>query len=126
MPAVPFARLLIVDDEVAQMKALCDTLEYEGYSVTGLTSASAALTALGEQAFDLVLSDLMMPEMDGVSFIRAGIGIDPTVAAIVMTGHGTLDTAVEAMRAGALDYILKPFRLSDIRPVLARSLEVRR
>src|SRR5713226_8051365 len=111
MPATPLARLLIVDDEGAYMKALCDTLEAEGYSTTGFTSAGAALAALGEQAFDLVLSDLMMPEMDGVSFIRVVLGIDPTVAGIVMTGHGTLDTAVEAMRAGALDYILKPFRL---------------
>src|SRR6266700_30308 len=122
----PIARLLIVDDEAAQMKALHDTLESEGYRAIGFTSARAALEAIREQPFDLALTDLMMPEMDGVAFLRAAFEIDPTLAGIVMTGHGTLDTAVKAMQAGALDYILKPFRLSAILPVLTRSLAVRR
>ena len=126
MPAIPIARLLIVDDEAAQMKALHDTLETEGYTAMGFTSAAAALATLREQSFDLVLTDLMMPEMDGVAFLRAAFEIDPTLVGIVMTGHGTLDTAVQAMQAGALDYILKPFRLSAVLPVLARSLAVRR
>ncbi len=126
MPGTPIARLLIVDDEAAQMKALHETLEAEGYSAAGFTSAGAALAAIREQAFDLALTDLMMPEMDGVAFLRAAFAIDPTIVGIVMTGHGTLDTAVKAMQAGALDYILKPFRLSAILPVLTRSLAMRR
>jgi len=126
MPPIPTARLLIVDDEAAQMKALHETLETEGYTAIGFTSAAAALAMLREQSFDLVLTDLMMPEMDGVAFLRAAFEIDPTLAGIVMTGHGTLDTAVQAMQAGAVDYILKPFRLSAVLPVLARSLAVRR
>ncbi len=126
MSAVPIAKLLIVDDEAAQMKALHDTLEIEGYCALGFTSAGAALAAIREQSFDLVLTDLMMPEMDGVAFLRAAFEIDPTLAGIVMTGQGTLDTAVQAMQAGALDYILKPFKLSAVLPVLARSLAVRR
>jgi len=121
----PIARLLIVDDEVPQMKALRDTLETEGYSAMAFSSAHAALTALRDREFDLVLTDLMMPEMDGVTFLRSAIEIDPTLAGIIMTGHGTLATAVEAMQAGALDYILKPFRLSTVLPVLARSLAIR-
>jgi PAS domain S-box-containing protein len=68
----------------------------------------------------------MMPEMDGVTFLRAAFEIDPTLAGVVMTGHGTLHTAVQAMQAGALDYILKPFRLGAVLPVLTRSLAVRR
>jgi PAS domain S-box-containing protein len=120
-------RLLIVDDESAQMKALCDTLETEGYSTVGFTSASSALEALREQpAFDLVLSDLMMPEIDGIALLRAALEIDPNLVGIVMTGHGTIDSAVQAMQAGALDYILKPFKLSAVLPVLARALAVRR
>src|SRR5262249_8868836 len=63
--------------------------------------------------------------MDGVTFLRHAIKIDRTLASIVMTGHGTLATAVEAMQAGALDYILKPFRLSVVLPVLARALAIR-
>ncbi len=119
------ATLLIVDDEAAQMKALHDTLETEGYVATGFTSAAAALAALREQTFDLVLTDLKMPEMTGVEFLRAAFAIDPTMAGVVMTGHGSLDSAVQAMQAGAHDYILKPFRLSAILPVLARCLAVR-
>jgi PAS domain S-box-containing protein len=122
----PIATLLIVDDEAAQMKALHDTLEAEGYVATGFTSAGAALAALREQAFDLVLTDLKMPEMSGVDFLRTAFAIDPAMAGVVMTGHGSLDTAVQAMQAGAHDYILKPFRLSAILPVLARCLAVRR
>ena len=126
MPATSVAKLLIVDDEAAQMQALCNTLEQEGYTPAGFTSASKALTALREQEFDLVLTDLMMPEMDGITLLRAVLEIDANLVGIVMTGHGAIDTAVEAMKAGALDYILKPFKLSSILPVLSRALAVRR
>ena len=126
MAADPLARLLILDDEAPLMRALCDTLEEEGYSTTGFTSAKEALAALSQQPFDLVLSDLMMPEMDGISFLRAALRFDTDLAAVLMTGHGTIDTAVEAMKIGALDYILKPFKLSAILPVLTRALSIRR
>jgi PAS domain S-box-containing protein len=125
MPVTSIPKLLIVDDEPAQMKALCNTLENEGYSAAGFTSATAALTALREETFDLLLSDLMMPEMDGIVLLRAAREIDPNLVGIVMTGHGRIDTAVRAMQAGALDYILKPFKLTAILPVLARALAVR-
>src|SRR5688572_10370300 len=124
--AVSHARLLIVDDESAQMKALCHTLEDAGYAVIGFTVASEALKSLRPGQFDLVLTDLQMPEMDGIAFLRATQEIDRSLVGIVMTGHGTIDTAVEAMKAGALDYILKPFKLSVILPVLSRALTVRR
>jgi PAS domain S-box-containing protein len=125
-PTHPVARLLIVDDEGAQMRALCDTLKHEGYAPTGFTSANEALATLREQEFDLVLTDLMMPEIDGIALLRAALEIDPNLVGIVMTGQGTINTAVEAMKAGALDYILKPFKLSHILPVLSRGLAVRR
>jgi DNA-binding NtrC family response regulator len=114
-------RLLIVDDEAAQMTALCDTLEDHGYGTTGFTSAKEALAVLRGQEFDLVLTDLMMPEMDGITLLRAALDMDANLVGIVMTGHGSIDTAVEAMKGGALDYILKPFKLSVIVPVLARA-----
>src|SRR5438477_521024 len=69
--AAPPAKLLIVDDESAQMAALCDTLEHEGYVTTGFTSAKEALATLRTQKFDLLLTDLMMPEMDGITLLRA-------------------------------------------------------
>jgi two-component system, sensor histidine kinase and response regulator len=120
------ARLLIVDDEAAQMKALCDTLALEGYATRGFTSATEALTAIQPGEFDLLLTDLMMPDMDGIALSNAVRERDPALSAILMTGHGTIDTAVRAMRDGALDYILKPFKLNVILPVIARALEVRR
>jgi two-component system, sensor histidine kinase and response regulator len=120
------ARLLIVDDEVAQMRALCDTLGLEGYATQGFNSARHALEALRPGEFDLLLTDLMMPEMDGIDLISAARQIDSTLGAIVMTGHGTIDTAVLAMKGGALDYILKPFKLNAILPVIARALDVQR
>jgi signal transduction histidine kinase len=122
----PIARLLVVDDEAAQMRALCDTLEDAGYATSGFTSPNAALTCLREQQFDLVLSDLVMPELDGIAFLRAAQEIDPHLLGIVMTGHGAIETAIAAMHAGALDYVLKPFKLSVILPVLSRAIEVRR
>jgi hypothetical protein len=114
-------RLLVVDDEAAQVEALCRTLEDEGYSVKGFTGAGAALGELRSGAFDIVLTDLTMPGMDGITFLNAAREIDPGLAGIVMTGHGTIATAVEAMKAGALDYILKPFDLRVILRVLART-----
>jgi two-component system, sensor histidine kinase and response regulator len=114
-------RLLVVDDEAAQVEALCRTLEDEGYSVKGFTSTAAALAALRSGSFDIVLTDLTMPGMDGIAFLNAAREINPGLAGIVMTGHGTIATAVEAMKAGALDYILKPFDLRVILRVLART-----
>src|SRR6185312_1757652 len=125
MPASSQAKLLIVDDDKAQMKALCDTLEPAGYTTTGFTSSRAALAVLQDQSFDLVLTDLNMPEMDGITFLKAAREIDSDLVGIVMTGQGAINTAVQAMQAGALDYIVKPFRLSAVLPVLSRALGVR-
>jgi signal transduction histidine kinase len=120
------ARLLIVDDEAAQMQALCNTLEDNGYETVGCANGEVALATLQRAPFDLLLADLMMPGMDGIALLRAALAIDPTLVGIIMTGEGTISSAVEAMRSGALDYILKPFKLSAILPVLGRGLTVRR
>ena len=118
-------RILIVDDEVAQMKALCDTLELHGYETMGFNNGQEALDVLQAAKFDLLLTDMMMPGMDGLSLLRAAQKLDPNLVGVVMTGHGSIDTAVEAMKAGALDYILKPFKVRVILPVLSRALTVR-
>jgi signal transduction histidine kinase/CheY-like chemotaxis protein len=120
------ARLLIVDDEAALMTALCKTLELEGYVTTGFTSAGSALKQLAEHEFDILLTDLMMPEVDGIALLRAAREIDRDLVGIVMTGHGTIDTAVKALQSGALDYVLKPFRLDNLIPALTRALAIRR
>ncbi len=119
-------RLLVVDDEEPQMRALCDTLSAEGYVTAGFSSPQSALAELSHASYDLLLTDLMMPGMDGISLLAAARRVDPELVGIMMTGHGTIDTAVRAMQAGALDYIQKPFRLKAILPVLRRGLEIRR
>jgi signal transduction histidine kinase len=124
MPAPKF-RLLIVDDEPASMRALCDTLEYEGYVTSGFTTPSEALAAMREKSFDLLLADLQMPGTNGIDLMKSAQLIDPTLVAIIMTGHGALDTAIAAMKAGALDYIQKPIKLATTLPVLERALSVR-
>ena len=126
MNAVPVARILIVDDEAANMRSLCDTLGDHGYETEGFTAGAAALDALRERQFDLLLTDLVMPDMDGVALLGAAMQIDPHLAGILMTGKGTIETAVQAMQAGALDYVLKPIKMGAILPVLARAVNVRR
>jgi signal transduction histidine kinase len=120
------ARILVVDDEVAHMRALCDTLKDRGYETVGCTNGEAGLVAVQQAPFDLLLADLMMPGMNGIALLRAALQVDPMLVGIIMTGEGTIGTAVEAMKSGALDYILKPFKLSVVLPVLTRALEVRR
>jgi two-component system, sensor histidine kinase and response regulator len=126
MSEMPQPKILIVDDETAQMKALCNTLQDHNYKTVGFSSAKAALAELEKNEFDLLLSDLMMPEMNGIQLLQAAKKISPDLVCIIMTGEGTIATAVEAMKSGALDYILKPFKLSAILPVLERALSVRR
>ena len=126
MNAEAAVRLLIVDDEPAQMQALCDTLAEHGFDTHGVDSGPQALAALREGRYELLLADLMMPGMSGIELLREALAIDEQMAAVIMTGEGTIGSAVDAMRSGALDYILKPFRLSTVLPVLNRALMIRR
>ena len=77
------------------------------------------------ESFDLLLTDLMMPKTNGIELLRQALSIDSNLVGILMTGHGAIETAVEAMKSGAYDYVLKPFNLTVILPVLERSLATR-
>jgi signal transduction histidine kinase len=132
MMRAPLARILIVDDESELRSALCRILEVQGYAMSGAASGLEALNLLRAASvdetakFDILITDLMMPFMDGIALLREARGIDADLVSIVMTGQGTIDTAVEAMKGGALDYLLKPFNLGIAMPVLARALAVRK
>ena len=119
-------RLLVVDDERHLMDVLCEMLPEHGYETVGFTSSLEALEELRERDFDVLLSDLMMPDMDGVTLLSSALEIDPSLVAIIMTGQGTVQTAVEAMKLGAFDYMLKPFKLNALLPVLSRAMQLRR
>ncbi len=119
-------RILVVDDEVELKNVLCESLAQAGYDVHGYCSGHEALTALRAREFDVLLTDLMMPALDGLSLLRQALETDPNLIVILMTGQGTVSTAVEAMKSGAFDYLLKPFKLNALLPVLVRALDVRR
>jgi PAS domain S-box-containing protein len=119
-------KVLIVDDEIELMKVLCETLRDQGYETEGFTSGQEALARLEGTEFDLVLTDLMMPEMDGIEFLKRARGIDANLVGVMMTGQGSVKTAIDAMRLGAYDYVMKPFKAKTLLPVFAKAMEVRR
>jgi DNA-binding NtrC family response regulator len=118
--------VLVVDDEVELMAALCESLRDEGFEAAGASDPAAGLGAIRDGEFDVLLSDLMMPGTDGIQLLREALAIDPHLVGIIMTGQGSIPTAVEAMKTGAFDYVLKPFRLQQVLPVLDRAVAVRR
>lgn len=117
------ARILIVDDEVAIRKALERFLTGLKYDVVVAADGEEAMRIVDSEAIDLALVDLVMPKMDGVEFIRRMKKVQPGVVPIVLTGFGTITSAVEAMRAGAYHYLTKPFELDDIASLIATALE---
>jgi len=102
------ARLLLVDDEAAALKNLAHILRKEGHDITACQSGAAALEALRQREFDLVLTDLRMKGVDGMAVLRRARELQADCEVIVITGHATLDSAVAAMKEGALQYIAKP------------------
>jgi len=118
-------RILIVDDQSAHTVALCDVLRQYQFDAEGCGSAESALDVLRTESFDLMLSDLNMPGMDGIGLVKTALQHDPDLACIIMTGEGSIATAVRAMQGGALDYIVKPFKASSLLPVLARAQATR-
>jgi DNA-binding NtrC family response regulator len=126
MPTTKRTRLLIVDDEVELASALCDTLTKKGFETITAANGAEGLQILGKDSFDLLLTDLMMPGMDGIQVLRKALSIDPHLIGIIMTGQGTIPSAVEAMKVGAFDYVLKPFELHTMLPLLGRAIETRR
>jgi len=120
--AVSRARVLIVDDEPIKRSILAEELPGAGYAVETASNPLEAAPLLARGAFDVVLTDLRMPGQDGLSFLRQLRQQRPDQAVIVMTAYGTVDTAVEAMKLGAFDYIQKPFSTEELLLKLDRIL----
>ncbi|MGH9392900.1 MAG: sigma-54-dependent transcriptional regulator [Terriglobales bacterium] len=118
------ASILIVDDEAKMARLLELQLAQAGYATLTAGSAELGLRQLRQQPPDLLLTDLRLPGMDGLAFLRAAREELPSLPVVVMTAHGTIETAVEAMKAGASDYLLKPFAMEEMRLVIAKELDV--
>jgi DNA-binding NtrC family response regulator len=120
------ARILVVDDE-ANIRALIEEiLSEEGYDVTTAADAKEARSARKRHEFDLILLDIWMPDTDGISLLREWSEGAAPGSVVMMSGHGTVDTAVEATRLGAIDFIEKPVSLAKLLRTVERALSVRR
>ena len=107
-------KILVVDDEENVRHSLTELLEIKNFCVTATASAEHALKLLEQTAFDLVLSDLLMPRIDGIALAKAIKEMGLNVPVVVMTGYASIETAVESMKAGASDFITKPFNMDQI------------
>ncbi len=117
--------ILLVDDEADFRAIISDHLEEKGYQVFSVGSGQEAISAAREQDFDVALLDVKMPGIDGVDLLRTLKEIDPSVEVIMLTGHATVETAVQTIKLGALDYLSKPVRLSELEVTITKALEVR-
>jgi len=115
--------ILIIDDEEELRNSVSRILKKEGANASAVASAPEALKLLSMSSFDVVLCDLVMPEMDGLEFLRKAKIDFPDLEVIMITAHGTIETAVEAMREGAYDFITKPFKRITLLKTLERVLE---
>ena len=119
------ANLLIVDDEVNIRTTLSKMLARRGYNVTSAASASTALDLAKHQRFHLLITDLKMPDSDGITLLRQMRLLDPEMEAIIMTAYGTIETAVDAIREGAYDYVTKPFEPEHLELLIEKALQKR-
>jgi len=119
-------RVLVVDDEKFIRDILADFLTMEGYAVRTADDGTQAVTELSRSNFALVISDLKMPKMGGLELLQHVARLQPEALTVIMTGFGTVETAIDAMKHGAYDYILKPFKVEEIVHVVQRGLEKQR
>ena len=116
----------IIDDEPVIHDVLAQLLTSEGYEVEISSSGEEALEKFPSQSFDVILLDLLMPGLDGIETLRRIKRIDPAAAVIIITAYGSVESAISAMKIGALDYVQKPFKHDDLLVVLEKALEHKR
>lgn len=118
-------QILIVDDEPNLRRVLAAQLARDGYDVHTAEDGVQALEVLAEHHIDMMITDLRMPRMDGMSLLRRALEVDPELPVVMITAHGTVDNAVEALKTGAFDYITKPFDQAEVRTIVRKALRTR-
>lgn len=119
----PPMRVMVVDDEDVIREILSDFLTMEGFQVIAATDGEHALELLEAHPVNLVISDLKMPRMGGLELLANIREVHPEVVTLIMTGYGTVETAIEAMKRGAFDYVLKPFKVEEVMHTVRRGIE---
>lgn len=119
-------KILIVDDEPSMREFLEIMLTREGYKVTAASNGRDALNMLNKQMYDLIISDIQMPGMGGLELLKSIKDVSPDTEVIMITAYASTETAVEAMKEGAYDYITKPFKIDEIRLIIKKALEKKR
>ena len=115
--------ILVIEDEAAQLRTLTGFLKKQGFVVIWATSGTEGLRKTQEQSIDLALTDYKMPGKNGLEVLREIKAINPEIAVILMTAHGTEEIAVQAMKEGAFDYLTKPIDLDELEIVVKKALE---
>ena len=116
-------RLLVIDDEENMRHMLSTVLAKAGYRVECATDGSQGLEMIDDSLYDFILCDIKMPKMDGMAFLKAARSQLETSTIIMMSAYGTIDTAIEAMKLGAYDYISKPFKTDEVYLTLKKAEE---
>lgn len=108
------SRVLLVDDEAVFTKNMSKLLSFRGYSVTAVNSGDAAVRELEQNHFDVIVLDLKMPGMDGITTLKEIMKLGLFTETLILTGHGSIDSALEAMKLGAYDYLTKPCEIDEL------------
>ena len=116
------ARILVVDDEKLIRWSVSERLQRDGYQVLSAESGEQALEMIAATPPDVMLLDVKLPGIDGVQTLRLALGLHPELAVLMMSAHSTVDVAVEAMKHGAIDFLVKPFPLTALDAAVARAL----
>ena len=119
------SKILVVDDEQSLRDFLAIMLKKEGHDVVTAEDGTHAMNAVQSEIFDLVISDVKMPGIDGIGVLKSVKEISPETVVIMITAYATAETAVEAMKLGASDYIIKPFKVDELKLTINNSLEKR-
>lgn len=123
MNSMNSTRIIIVDDEIDLLELIVKRLKRKGFYVDGVPSAEEALQLLKMNDYDVAIYDIRLPQMDGITLLKETKQKYPQIEALMLTGHGTIETAIEAMKLGAFDYLTKPYNLAELELTIAKASE---